>query len=361
MTAETITEPSGPYAHADWSVRQIMLRVMAALVPATVFNAWVFGWPAVFLFAVTVAAALIAEAICLWLAGRPVGASLADGSAALTAWLLAFSLPPYAPWWIGMVGAVIAIVIGKHIFGGLGQNLFNPAMVARVALLISFPVPMTLYVLPTGFGLLAAPPGFLDGLVITFGGQGIPDALSAATALSAVQTQLGLGQPATVAVASAVAPWRMAAGTMAGSLGETSALLLAAGGVYLLWARVITWHVPVALAGSMALLSGLANAIDPARFPGADFTLLTGATVLGAFFIATDPVTSPVTRGGQLVFGAGCGLLSWVIRSFAGYPEGLAFAILLMNAATPLIDRGMRPRVHGRTRHGRPLTLERLR
>jgi Na+-translocating ferredoxin:NAD+ oxidoreductase subunit D len=347
---------SGPFTHAANSVRQTMLTVLLALAPATLFNAWLFGWPAILLFAVTVGACVAVEAACLALAGRPVAAGIADGSAVLTGWLLAMSLPPWAPWWIGVLGAVFAIALTKHAFGGLGQNVFNPAMVARVALLVSFPVVMTAWVSPQPLFSNGAP-GLGEALAITFGG-GTVDAVSSATALGHVKTELSRGIPVTQSVAQVPNLIDMALGLRAGSFGETSALLILAGGLYLMARRIISWHIPVAVLGSLFLMGTLFHAINPARFADGSFHLLSGASFLGAFFIATDYVTSPVSKTGQLVFGIGCGLLAWVIRTFAGYPEGIAFAVLLMNALAPIIDQYTRPRPFGRRRDGQPLPVK---
>jgi len=263
------------------------------------------------------------------------------------------SLPPWAPWWLGVAGAAVAIAITKQAYGGLGQNLFNPAMVARVALLVSFPVAMTSWVAPQPLFSPGAP-GLADGLAITLGAP-LPDAMSSATALGFVKTELSRGIPVLQSVAQLPGLSDRALGLRAGSLGETSALLILAGGLFLLAARVISWHIPVALLAGLALPAALAHQIAPERYAGAVFHLLSGASFLGAFFIATDYVTSPTSKVGQLLFGAGCGLLTWVIRSFAGYPEGMAFAVLLMNSLAPIIDQYTRPRVFGRDRAGRPL------
>jgi Na+-translocating ferredoxin:NAD+ oxidoreductase subunit D len=347
---------SGPFTHAANSVRQTMLTVLLALAPATLFNAWLFGWPAILLFAVTVGACVAVEAACLALAGRPVAAGIGDGSAVLTGWLLAMSLPPWALWWIGVLGAVFAIALTKHAFGGLGQNVFNPAMVARVALLVSFPVVMTGWVSPQPLFSNGAP-GLGDALAITFEG-GTVDAVSSATALGHVKTELSRGIPVTQSVAQVPNLIDKALGQCAGSFGETSALLILAGGLYLMARRIISWHIPVAVLGSLFLMGTLFHAINPARFADGSFHLLSGASFLGAFFIATDYVTSPVSKTGQLVFGIGCGLLAWVIRTFAGYPEGIAFAVLLMNALAPIIDQYTRPRPFGRRRDGQPLPVK---
>lgn len=346
---------AAPHAHQEASVRGIMLLVAVALLPVTLYELWLFGWPAINLLAVTLLATLGAEAICLLLARRPVLPFLTDGSALLTGWLLALSLPPVAPWWSGVVGGVVAMVIGKHVFGGVGQNLFNPAMVARVVLLISFPLEMTRSIAPTP---LTDPdsPGFLDGLAITFGGGGNLDALSSASLLSHAKTELSRGVPLTESLSGVYDPWSLAVGSVPGAMGETAAGLILVGGLFLIFMRVITWHIPLAMLGTLAALAGLFHLIDPGRYADPLFHLLAGSAMLGAFFIATDLVTSPVTRLGQLVFGAGCGLLVYVIRTWANYPEGVAFAILLMNALTPLIDHYSRPRRFGRTAKGEPLS-----
>lgn len=347
---------SGPFTHAPNSVGGIMQTVMLALLPATLFDLWLFGWPALFLFLVTVGSCIVIEAACVQLQGKLVAPSLADGSAVLSGWLLAMSLPPWAPWWVGALGAVFAIALAKQLFGGLGQNVFNPAMVARVALLVSFPVQMTAFVAPHPLFSTGAP-GFTDSLAITFGQGFRLDTMSAASALGLIKTELSRGVPVTQSIAATPDLVDMLIGVRAGSFGETSALLILAGGLWLLKRKVISWHIPVSLMGTLFVLGTFFHLLAPERFTSGLFHLVSGATFLGAFFIATDYVTSPSSRGGQLVYGFGCGLLTWVIRTFAGYPEGMAFAVLLMNAMTPLIDDAMRPRTFGRTRSGAPLPL----
>lgn len=351
------TPVSGPFTHKANSVRNVMALVLLALLPATAFNLYLFGWPAIFLFAVTIGSCVAVEALCLSLAGRPVMATLADNSAVLTGWLMAASLPPWAPWWIGLIGAVFAIALAKHAFGGLGQNMFNPAMVGRTVLLVSFPVVMTAWVAPHPL-FASASPGFSDAIAITFGGH-MPDTVSAASALGHIKTELTRGIPVTQSMSDVPDLMDMALGYRAGSMGETSALLILAGGLFLLAKRIISWHIPVAVMGSLFLMGTLFHAVDPARYASGLFHLTSGATFLGAFFIATDYVTSPVSKTGQLAFGAGVGLLAWTIRTFAGYPEGMAFAVLLMNSLTPIIDQYTRPRVFGRNRKGEPLPLAR--
>ena len=353
----TAAPPTAPHAVHNNSVSRIMLTVVATLVPSTLYGFWLYGWPAVDLWLVTLLAALLGEGVCLRLAGRRALPELFDGSALLTGWLLAVSLPPWAPWWIGLLGGLFATVLAKQVFGGLGQNLFNPAMVARVFLLISFPVQMTAWVAPLPITAVTAP-GFVDGLRIFFGGVPNLDAVSSASLLGFAKTELSRGVDLLHSLAAATAPGNSLAGARAGSLGETASLLIAAGGLVLLFLGVITWHIPVAMLAGIAIPAAIAHAVDPARYLDVATHLLSGGAMLGAFFIATDYVTSPNTKAGQLLFAAGCGFLTYVIRTWGGYPEGVAFAVLLMNALTPVIDRYIRPRILGRDRRGQPLSIK---
>ncbi|ABA80811.1 RnfABCDGE type electron transport complex subunit D [Rhodobacter sphaeroides] len=353
MTAPLII--SGPHTHTLFTVSRTMLTVSAALAPATLFGLWMFGWPAIFLFLVTVASAWLFEVACLRVAGKPVARFAGDGSAILTGWLVAMTLPPYAPWWLGMTGSAIAIVIAKHLFGGLGQNLFNPAMVARAMLLIALPVHMTTWVAPVG---LPEGPGFLDGLAITFAGSQEFDAVSSASTLSHIKSQIGAG-----ATMSEIAPdlsdlEARLIGLVPGSLGETSTILLLLGGIALMALRIITPVIPLSVLGTLAGLSAVASTLAPDRFAPPLLHLTSGSTMLCAFFIATDYVTSPVTAMGKLVYGVAIGALVFVIRTWGSFPEGVAFAVLLMNACTPLIETYVRPRVFGRTRTGKSLPVK---
>jgi electron transport complex protein RnfD len=345
---------AGPYTHERTSISRTMGLVMLALLPATLYSLYLFGWPAIFLFVTTLLACLLFEAASLQIAGKRARPFLLDGSALLTGWLLAMTLPPWAPWWIGVVGAFLAIVIGKQVFGGIGQNLFNPAMVARVALLISFPLEMTLFNSPVALFSTQAP-GFLDSLAITFGSSDQLDAISSATTLGHLKTELSRDVPLETAGSAIDSLWQLTLGQTSGSLGETSALLLLLGGLFLIYKRIITWHIPLAMLGTLTLLASLFHLIDPQSYVSPLTHLLSGAAIMGAFFIATDLVTSPVSIRGQLLFGAGVGLLVYAIRTWAGYPEGVAFAVMLMNACTPLIDHYLKPRIYGRNRKGEPL------
>jgi electron transport complex protein RnfD len=339
------------------SVNAIMLHVLIALMPATVFGIFIFGWPALFLFLVTVGSAALFEAVCLKLAGKPVSPALKEGSALVTGWLLVMSLPPWAPWWIGVLGSALAIIVGKQVFGGLGQNIFNPAMVARVALLVSFPLEMTTWPKP-GSIVFMTDPGLLESLGFSFSGTPIPDAYTSATVLGAIKTEATLGHTVKQALENANVGW---GGTLfgwsTGSLGETSVLLIGAGGAWLLIKRVITWHIPLSLLASVGLLSTIFSLLNPDHYAGPFIHLTSGALLLVAFFIATDYVTSPSSPTGQLIFGAGCGALIYAIRTWGAFPEGAGFAILLMNSLTPLLDHYFRPRIYGRDHRGRPLEL----
>jgi electron transport complex protein RnfD len=352
-----VVDKSGPFTHGSNSVQRTMFTVLAALVPATLFNLWLFGWPAIFLFLVTMAACMACEALCIRLSGGSADKVLGDGSVMITGWLLALSLPPWAPWWVAVVASVFAVALAKHAFGGLGQNVFNPAMVARVALLVSFPVQMTAFVTPKPL-FSADAPGIAGSLGITFGHAFQLDTMSAASALGHVKTELSRGIPVSESVGKLPGLVDMLIGIHPGSMGETSAILILAGGLFLLWRRIISWHIPVSVMGTLFVMGLVFHGVNPDRFIGGTYHLLSGATFLGAFFIATDYVTSPVSKQGQIVFGIGVGLLTWIIRTFAGYPEGMAFAVLLMNALAPIIDHHVRPRVFGRTRKGEPLSLK---
>lgn len=347
---------AGPHAHSMSSVTRTMVLVMLALAPATIFGLYRFGWPAIFLFATTIVSAVAFEAICLRIANKPLMRFLTDGSAILSGWLVAMTLPPWAPWWIGVLGAAIAIVIAKHVYGGLGQNVFNPAMVARVMLLISFPVQMTSWVMPAPLGAPGAP-GFVEGLSITFAGGGSFDAVSSASVLGYVKTELGRGLTIDAIRPESFSDMELAFGLASGSLGETSTALLLLGGCLLLALRIISWRIPVSIIVTMAALATVFNLIDPDRYPGAVFHLTSGALMLCAFFIATDYVTSPASRLGQIIYGASIAALIFVVRSWAAFPEGVGFAVLLMNACVPLIDHFIRPRIFGRNRRGKPLVV----
>lgn len=342
-----------PHAHAQNSIGKVMLTVMLALAPATVFGFWLYGWPAINLWAVSIIAAILGEAFIIRIQKRAVKPVIMDGSGILTAWLLALSLPPYAPWWIAVLGSLFAVVVGKQIFGGLGQNVFNPAMAARVMLLISFPLEMTTWGAPS---TLTSANGLnlIEGLKVTFLGQPL-DGMASASLLGHVKTEFTRGIGLDQALAGYFVPMDALSGLRVGSLGETAALLILLGGLVLIARRIITWHAPVAMLLGVAVPALIFSLVDGNHYAGPMVHLLSGGVMLGAFFIITDPVTSPNTTTGQFIFGLGCGLLTWVIRTWGGYPEGVAFAVLLMNAATPLIDQYVKPRIYGRDSKGAAL------
>lgn len=344
---------SGPHVVSSRRVNDIMFKVIYALLPACAFGLLIFGWPVLFLTGVTLIAALVFESLCLKLRGLSVRSTLADGSALLTGLLVAMSLPPWTPWWIGVLGSGIAIVFGKQVYGGLGQNLFNPAMLARVALLVSFPLEMTTWV---NVQPLFTGPGMIDSAKLIFSSLQPADSLTGATTLGAVKT--GFSQklllPGLLDDYSGTLAF---IGWQRGSLGETSSLLILMGGLWLMRQGVIQWYIPASLLGSISLLSTLFYLIDSQHYLGPWVHLNSGALMLIAFFIATDYVTSPNTPLGQLIFGAGCGVLIFVIRTWGGYPEGSGFAILLMNSATPIIDHYIKPRIYGRYRDGKPIDV----
>ncbi len=304
-----------------------MRAVLYSLVPACGVAVYFFGPSALSVLLIATLGCLATEAVCQRMMGQPV--SIADGSAAITGVLLALNLPPSSPWWMTLLGAVIAIFIGKQVYGGLGSNPFNPALVARVVLLISFPVQMTTWSAPAPLG----------------------------SGLDLVTTATPLGEWKNAVMLTGEMPAAMQGGTlnfflgnMPGCIGEVSALALLLGAAYLFYRKILTWHIPATYVGTVIVLSGIFWLVNPAKYPSPMFHLLTGGLVLGAFYMATDMVTTPVSIRGMLVFGVGCGVLTVLIRLFGGYPEGVSFAILLMNAATPLIDRYTKPRTFGAVR-----------
>lgn len=315
---------SSPHIRTEEATDKVMRAVIYALIPACAVSVYFFGLPALLVLVLCTLGCLVTEALCQKAMGQPL--TLTDGSAALTGILLALNLPPTSPWWLALLGSAIAIGIGKQVYGGLGHNPFNPALVARVVLLISFPVQMTTWTKP-------AP--LFSGL----------DAVTTATPLGKMSESVMLTGKLPSDIEAGIPSYFI--GNMAGSLGEISALALLLGAAFLLWKQIITWHIPTAFLGAVVVLSGIFWMIDPSRYPSPVFHLFTGGIILGAFFMATDMVTSPITTKGMLVFGAGCGIITILIRLFGGYPEGVSFAILLMNSAVPLIDRFSKPKKFG--------------
>lgn len=331
---------SSPHSHGTASVDRVMLRVIYALLPATALYAWLYGWGVVTNIVIVVVVALLAETLVLWLRHRPILSTLFDGSALVTALLLAIALPPLAPWWLAALGALFAIVLAKQLYGGLGYNPFNPAMVGYVILLVSFPLEMTRWTAP--LSLLETPPGLAASLQQVFLGSGLIDSITMATPLDTIKTELS--RQVTIGSTMANNP---TFGLLAAGGRDPITLLLLIGGVWLIFKRVIGWQVPLAMLGSLFLIAALFNLIDPERYSSPLFHLFNGGAMLGAFFIATDPVSGATSPRGRILFGIGAGLLTYTIRTWGGYPDGVAFAVLLMNMAAPTIDYYTRPRVYG--------------
>ncbi len=325
QTGERYLLSSSPHAHAPTSVAGIMLDVLIALLPAAVCGTYFFGMKAVLLIATCVASCILAEALCRMAMKRE--STVGDLSAVVTGLLLALNLPPGLPPWMAVAGSVFAIGVAKQVFGGLGCNPFNPALAARAFMLVSFTGAMTTWT--------ASP------WMVSAGGV---EAMTHATPLAFVKRGaegLDMGQLALLK--------DLFVGNVNGCIGETSALALLAGAAYLLFRRVITWHVPVAFLGTMFVFATFHGGLPPLVH------VLSGGALLGAFFMATDYVTSPATASGKLIFGCGCGLLTMCIRTAptGAYPEGVSFSILVMNAFTPLISRWTRPRPFGFRRKGK--------
>jgi electron transport complex protein RnfD len=339
---------SSPHVLAPASVRSVMLKVLVALLPGIAAYAWFFGAAILVQIALASVAALAAEALMLRLRDKPVMLFLTDGSALVTAWLVALTFPPIAPWWLTVLGVLIAIVVVKHLYGGLGQNPFNPAMVAFCTMIVAFPQLMSQW--PR-----AEFNAFEPMLRAIFSGDRQLDALVMATPLDALRTVLrDPEQRATIAGILGMKGTEATFGNIGGRGWEWVAAGYLLGGLWLIRQRIITWHVPVAFVVTLVVIASAFNIADPTRFVGANFHLFTGGAMLGAFFIATDPVSGCTTPLGKLIFAAGVALLTWIIRSFGAYPDGMAFAVVLMNLLVPLIDMGTQPRVFGHERRKKP-------
>ena len=313
-----------PHVHGGDSIEKNMYGVLIALVPTVNFSIVFFGLGAILVTLTSVAACLVFEYVIqkYLMKQRP---TIWDGSAIITGVLLAFNLPSSLPLWIVVIGALVAIGIGKMSFGGLGNNIFNPALVGRVFLLISFPVQMTTWPVPNGFATA--------------------DAVTGATPLALVKEAVKNGQAVGDTLSSVgITTGNLILGNIGGSLGEVAAIGLLLGFAYMLIRKIISWHIPVAIFATVIVFSGILNLADPAQFAGPVFHLFTGGLMLGAIFMATDYVTSPMTHKGMLIYGVGIGLLTVIIRVFGAYPEGMSFAILIMNGFTPLINRYCKPR-----------------
>lgn len=343
MTRKFETGPA-PHLPASNSVAAVMQQVLYALLPGIAAHLWYFGPGILLQILLAVAFALLFEAAMLKIRKQPLHTHLSDYSAVVTAVLFALCLPPLVPWWIALLGMFFAIVIAKHLYGGLGHNLFNPAMIGYVVVLICFPQAMTQWLPATSPDRWTV--GLWDSVVTIISGQ-LPlplawDALSQATPLDTLRSGINAGLTMEEIHNSAIF------GDFGGRGWEWIANWYALGGLWLLWRRVISWQIPVTMIGSVVLLGLLAYLLDSGSNPSPLQHVFSGALILGAFFIATDPVSGCTSNRGRLLFGAGVGILTLVIRRWGAYPDGVAFAVLLMNMAAPLIDRYTVPRYYGK-------------
>ncbi|MDX1914828.1 MAG: electron transport complex subunit RsxD [Methylophilus sp.] len=332
-----------PYISGAPSVSTIMLKVLLALVPAIITYAYLFGGGILITLTLATITALLAEALMLKARGRPIQPFLSDYSAVITAWLLALAIPPLAPWWLIVVGTLFAIVIAKQLYGGLGYNMFNPAMVGYAVLLISFPVLMTKW--PAALDIAQTKLSFAQQFQFIFNGllpQNVQiDAVTSATPLDYVKTQLTLRHD----IASIIqAPLF---GTLGGKGSEYVAIAYLLGGLYLWQQKIISWHLPFGFLGALALISSLFWLVDATHYTSPVFHLFSGASMLCAFFIITDPISGPTTPKGKLYFAAAIAVITYLIRVFGGFPDGVAFAVIFMNICVPLIDALTQPRVFG--------------
>ena len=340
MQFSTITSP-----HTDRpnSVQKAMLWVVLALIPGGLAMIWYFGWGILINMVLAIATAITCEALVMKMRGRQIKPVIMDLSAILTAMLFAIAVPPLLPWWLTILGVAFAILLVKQMYGGLGYNVFNPAMAAYVLLLISYPVQMTSWLPPVM--LNENPMDFMQTLSVIFGGalpNGLTwDAVTMATPLDTMRTGLSLNQTVTEISSNPVL------GEFGGKGWEIVAGLYLLGGLFMLYKKAISWHIPVSTLGGLAVMALLFNIVDGDAYPLSTFHVFSGAAMLGAFFIATDPVSAPGTRKGQLYYGAGIGIFIYIIRTWGGYPDAIAFSVLLMNMAAPTIEFFTRPRTFG--------------
>ena len=316
-----IVSPS-PHLHTKTSTKSLMRDVVIALLPAVIVSVLFYGWSAMLVLATSIASCLLVELfITRFLLKKP--STIADCSALVTGILLALNLPTTTPWWVVLIGSIVAIGVAKMTFGGLGQNLFNPALVGRVFLLISFPTYMTDW---------TRPQGFIGGNIDSFTGA----------------TPLGVAKEGGIEAIQGLDYSDMLFFNIGGSAGEISAIALLLGFAYLLVRRVIKPYITCSIIATVAVFSGIFWGINPAEYTDPVFNILTGGLLLGAIFMATDYVTSPMSPMGQVIFGVGIGLITMLIRYFGAYPEGVSFAILIMNSVVPLINKKFHTKKYGR-------------
>ena len=323
-----------PHQQSSETTRKLMFGVVIALLPALAAAVYYFGTGAIIVTLTSVLACVATEFLIQKYVLK-TKTSISDGSAVVTGLLLAFNVPSNLPLFIIVIGAVISIGVAKMTFGGLGNNPFNPALVGRVFLLISFPVKMTSWPVPSGFK------------------TGYTDAVTGATPLGIISEGVKNGESITTLMDKVPSHLQLFYGYMGGSMGEIAAAALILGGIYMIWKKIITWHIPVAVLASAALFTGILWMADPTKYADPLFHLLTGGMMLGAIFMATDYVTSPMTPKGMIIYGTGIGVITILIRTWGAYPEGVSFAILIMNAFVPLLNMYIKPSRFGKeVRHG---------
>ncbi len=323
-----LTVSFAPHAHGEFSVSKIMITVIIALLPALFAGICVFGLSALTITIIAVSSCVIFEYLIqkFILKTKP---TITDCSAIVTGMLLAYNLPSSIQWWMVILGSFVAIAIAKMTYGGLGNNPFNPALIGRVFLLMSFPVAMTSWPKPFAYRIPSV------------------DVITGATPLGILKEGIKNGETISNLMNKMPSHWDLFVGNLGGCIGEISALALIIGGIYMLYKKIITWHIPTAMIGMVFIFSSILRFINPDKYADPVFQILTGGVMLGAIFMATDLVTSPMTPKGQIIFGCFIGFLTILIRVFGAYPEGVSFAILIMNAFVPLIDKMTRPRRFG--------------
>ncbi|ULC60072.1 RnfABCDGE type electron transport complex subunit D [Flaviramulus sp. BrNp1-15] len=328
MSSQPIIVSASPHVHSDRTSKKLMYDVIIALIPAFLVSIYVFGISALIVTSVAVVSCILFEyAIQKFLLKSDV--TITDGSALITGVLLAFNLPSNLPIWMIIAGSLVAIGVAKLSFGGLGFNIFNPALVGRVFLLVSFPVQMTMW--PTAIE----------------NNTTVVDAVTGATSLGVIKEGLMFGETMTEISTKIPSTMNMFLGFTGGSLGEMSAVALLIGGLFLIIRKVISWHIPVIMLVTMAIMTGVFWFLNPEQYANPVIHILSGGAILGAFYMATDLVTSPMTKKGMVIFAIGIGVITVVIRLFGAYPEGVSFAILIMNAFVPLINKYFKPRRFG--------------
>ncbi|GFD68122.1 electron transport complex subunit RsxD [Alteromonas sp. KUL106] len=346
---------SSPHQRVRRDTGQVMRMVIYAMIPGMIAQSFFFGWGMLIQSVIAVVSALVIEGVILYLRKRPIERTLTDYSAVLTGLLIAISIPPTLPWWMTVTGVFFAIAVAKQVYGGLGFNIFNPAMIAYVVLLISFPAAMSLWLPPATHAGIT--PTFFDSVSLIFTGfttsgydvtqlKTIADGVTMATPLDTLKTDLTQGVTYTESLSKPIFDGGFFEAAGAG-WGIVSIVYLL-GGLYLVKTRVISWHIPGGMLISVLICASLLHLINADYYASPLFHLFNGAVMVGAFFIATDPVSASTTPKGRVIFGAAIGFWIVIIRTFGGYPDAVAFAVIIMNMAVPLIDYYTRPRVYGK-------------